>query len=333
MKILFIGGTGIISTACTRLAVAQGHEVWLLNRGQTLHIEGAKQLVGNAYDPASTEAALGQHHFDVVADFLCFNTDQLEPRLALFKGRTAQYILISSASAYQKPCASPFVTESTPLANPFWDYSRNKIACEERLMRAYREEALPMTIVRPSFTYGETIFPLALNSWQRSYTVVDRMRRGLPILVPGDGLGLWTLTHNTDFAKGFNGLFGNQSAMGNAFHITSDEVLTWNQIYEATARAAGVDSLHFEHVSTDFICSLQPGHTGPLLGDKSHSLILDNSKIKRAVPSYVATTRFAEGVKASIAWHDADPARRLLDEDMNREHDAIIAAHRRARGQ
>ncbi len=331
MKLLFLGGTGIISTACTKLAVQRGHEVFLLNRGLSEGVPGARVLVGDIYDPVSAVAALQGHSWDAVVDFLCFNPQQLEQRLDLFRGRTGQYLFISSASAYQKPCASPFVTESTPLANPFWDYSRNKIACEDRLTRALREESFPMTIVRPSFTYGHTVFPLAINSWQCSYTVVDRMRRGLPVLVPGDGLGLWTLTHNSDFAVGLVGLLGHQGALGNAFHITSDEVLTWDQIYRATAEAAGVSHPILEHVSSDFICSLYPGYTGGLLGDKSNSLIFDNSKIRRFVPEFCATVRYRDGIRASAAWYDADPARRRIDAQANAEWDAIIAAHRKAR--
>lgn len=332
MKVLFIGGTGVISTACTQLALARGHTVYLLNRARSPSLPGAKILQGDAYDPASAAAALKDHSFDAVVDFLCFNPEQLEQRLNLFRGRTAHYLFISSASAYQKPCASPFVTESTPLVNPYWDYSRNKIACEDRLLQALRDEAYPVTIIRPSFTYGHTIFPLAINSWQHSYTVIDRMRRGLPVLVPGDGLGLWTLTHNSDFAKGLVGLLGLQAALGNAFHITSDEVLTWDQIYQATAEAAGVANPLLEHVSSHFICALRPGYSGPLLGDKSNSLIFDNSKIKRHVPDFCATIPYRQGIQASVAWFDADASRRTIDEASNLEWDEIIAAHRSAAG-
>ena len=332
MKILFIGGTGIISTACTRLALQRGHEVFLLNRGVSETIPGAKVLRGDIYDPVAAASALEGHVWNAVVDFLCYTPEHSEQRLNLFSARTAQYIFISSASAYQKPCANFLVTESTPLANPFWDYSRNKIACEDRYIRALREENFPLTIIRPSFTYGHTVFPLAINSWQFSYTAVDRMRRGLPVLVPGDGLGLWTLTHNTDFAKGLVGLLGHQAALGNAFHITSDEVLTWDQIYQATAEAAGVSKPILEHVASDFICSLYPGYTGGLLGDKSHSLVFDNTKIKRHVPDFCATTRYREGIRATVAWYDADKSRQKIDVAANAEWDKIIAAHRTARG-
>jgi len=240
MKVLFLGGTGIISTACTQLAVARGFHVTLLNRAQRPALPGTHQITADIADPAATAAALGKQNWDTVVDFIAYTPAEIEQRIALFRGRTGQYVFISSASAYQKPLAHYLITESTPLANPFWDYSRNKAAGEERLQQAWREEAFPATTVRPSLTYGDTVVPLAVNSWLKSYTAVDRMRRGQPVIVPGDGLSLWTITHNSDFAKGLIGLLGQQAAIGNAFHITSDEVLTWNQIYQFTAEAAGV---------------------------------------------------------------------------------------------
>ena len=329
MRVLFIGGTGIISTACTRLAVERGFDVTLLNRGQRGAMPGTRQLIGDINDPASAARALGDARFDVVADFLTFTPEQLEQRLALFRGRVGQYIYISSASAYQKPVTHYLVTESTPLANPFWDYSRNKIACEDRLMRALREENFPATIVRPSFTYGETVIPLAVNSWPMPYTAIDRLRRGAPVIIPGDGTSLWTLTHNADFAKGFVGLFGHQQAIGQPFHITSDEVLNWNQIYEAVAEAAGVAKPNFVHIASDFITACLPGALGGLQGDKANSVVLDNTKIKRFVPDFVATTRFRDGIRRSIAWYDADAARRQIDAPANTAWDALVAAYQR----
>lgn len=323
MKLLFLGGTGIISTACTKLAVQRGHEVFLLNRGLSEGVPGARVLVGDIYDPVSAVAALQGHSWDAVVDFLCFNPQQLEQRLDLFRGRTGQYLFISSASAYQKPCASPFVTESTPLANPFWDYSRNKIACEDRLTRALREESFPMTIVRPSFTYGHTVFPLAINSWQCSYTVVDRMRRGLPVLVPGDGLGLWTLTHNSDFAVGLVGLLGHQGALGNAFHITSDEVLTWNDIVSTLATAAGVEA-DIVPVTSRAIAAALPEWGPGLIGDKSNSVIFDNSKIRSVVPGWHTTIPFWRGAQQIIDWHDADASRRVVDGELDARLDALL---------
>lgn len=330
MRILFIGGTGIISTACADLALARGHEVFLCNRGQRGTAPAGTQIVvSDIRDEAAAAAALGSRTWDVVVDFIAYTPDDVERDLRLFRGRTGQFVFISSASAYQRPSTHYLVTESTPLANPFWEYSRNKIACEERLLRALREEGFPATIVRPSLTYGDTQIPLAVNSWQRSFTAVDRMRRGLPVIVPGDGSSLWTFTHNTDFAKGFVGLLGHPQAIGHAFHITSDEVLTWDQGYLAVAAAAGVSAPKLIHIASDFIAACLPEANGSLIGDKSTSVVFDNTKIKRFVPDFVATTRFRDGVEATIAWFDADPARRLIDEDANREWDRLIATYQR----
>ena len=330
MRILFLGGTGIISTACVRLACERGHHVTLLNRGQhAAAVPGTEQIIADANDPAAAARAIGNRTWDVIADFITFGPDQMEQRLQLFRGRTAQYIFISSASAYQRPVTHYLVTESTPLSNPFWDYSRNKIACEERLIRAVREEAFPGVIVRPSFTYGETIIPLPMNSWAKQFTVIDRLRRGAPVVIPGDGTSLWTNTHNTDFAKGFVGLFGHQAATGHAFHITSDEVLNWNQIYDAVADAAGVAQPNFVHIASDFIVECLPDLRGGLHGDKSVSVVMDNTKIKRFVPDFVATTRFRDGIRQSLAWFDADPARQVIDDEANRTWDKLVAAYQR----
>jgi len=239
MKVLFIGGTGIISSACTRMAVEQGMELFLLNRGNHPDLPtGATNLIADIRDREATARALAGHRFDAVVSWIAYTPEDIERDLQLFRDDTRQYIFISSASAYQKPVSYYRITEDTPLANPYWDYSRNKIACEERLMRAYREEGFPCTLVRPSLTYGDTQVPLVVNSWQLPYTAVARMRQGKPVIVPGDGTSLWTITHNSDFAKGLVGLLGHQQAIGHAFHITSDEVLTWDQLYTAVAAAA-----------------------------------------------------------------------------------------------
>ncbi|HEX5399929.1 MAG TPA: NAD-dependent epimerase/dehydratase family protein [Verrucomicrobiae bacterium] len=329
MNILFIGGTGIISTACTRLAVERGFHLTLLNRARRPVLPGARQITADMADLTSVKSALGNQMWDVVVDFIAFKPAEIEQRLALFKGRTGQYVFISSASAYQKPLGHWLVTESTPLANPFWDYSRDKIACEELLLHAWREEHFPMTIARPSLTYGDTTVPIAVNSWLKSYTVVDRMRRGLPVIVPGDGLSLWTITHNSDFAKGLIGLLGREDAMGDVFQITSDEVLTWNQMYQLTAKAAGVSDARLVHITSDYITACIPEMTGSLLGDKSHSAVFDNSKIKRFVPDFLCTTRFHEGIARTIAWFDADPARRQIDEKASANWDRLIAGYER----
>jgi nucleoside-diphosphate-sugar epimerase len=326
MKALFIGGTGIISSACSQLALAKGIDLYLLNRGQSIRPtpEGAKLLHGDIYDPASARSALGTLQFDAVVDWVAFTTDHIEADLALFRGRTGQYIYISSASAYQTPPAALPVTESSVLDNPYWLYSRNKIACEERLVRAYREEKYPITIVRPSHTYDRTLLPM-----DGGYTVVNRMLQGKPVIVHGDGTSLWTLTHHADFARGFVGLLGNPHAIGDAIHITSDEWLTWNQIFETVARAAGTQA-HIVHVPSDLIAAYNPDWGDGLLGDKSHSMVFDNSKIKRLVPGFAATIPFARGAEEVMAWYNADPARRKVDADFDSRCERILAAYQAA---
>jgi nucleoside-diphosphate-sugar epimerase len=327
MKILFLGGTGIISTACTALAAQRGMEVTLLTRGQHAADlpSSVKTLRGDANDPALVQK-LEHTSFDAVVDFIAFTPTDVERDLALFRGRTRQFVFISSASAYQKPATDYLITESTPLANPYWEYSRNKIACEERLLRAYREEGFPATIVRPSLTYGETLIPLVLNSWQQSYTAIDRMIRGKKMIVPGDGSSLWVTTHNTDFAKGLVGLLGHEQAIGHAFHITSDEVLTWDQMFRIVGNAVGVEP-QLVHVPSDFIAACWPDKKGTLTGDKAVSVVFDNAKIKRFVPGYCATTSFAEGVRRSLAWFDADPARKQIDQQTHAIWDKLISGY------
>ena len=328
MKILFIGGTGTISSACAQLALQRGFELTLLNRGRQLARPGARQITADISDAAATTTALGNEKWDAVVDYIAFTLADVEQRIALFRGRTGQFIFISSASAYQKPPLQFPITESTPLVNPFWDYSRNKIACEERLLRALQEENFPVTIIRPSWTYDERRITVPVNS-KKSFTVVDRLRRGQPVIVPGDGTSLWTMTHNTDFAKGLVGLLGHQNAIGQAFHITSDEVQTWNQIYKAVAEAAGVPKPRLVHIASDFITACLPEFSGGLHGDKSYSAVFDNSKIKRFVPDYVATTKFRDGIARSVKWFDADPARQEIDAEANAAWDKLIANYER----
>jgi nucleoside-diphosphate-sugar epimerase len=329
MKILFIGGTGYISEACTKLAVARGLDITLLNRSKRDSIKGSRSIVADINDPSAAAGALEGTAWDAVVDFIVFTPEQAKAHMALFQGRTKQYVFISSASAYQKPTAHGLVSESTPLANPHWQYSRDKIACEELLLRAHREHGFPVTIVRPSHTYGESVVPLAINSWLRSYTAVDRMRRGLPVIVPGDGLTLWTVTHNTDFAKGLLGLLGKPEAIAEAFNIMSDEAPTWNQIYQWTAEAAGVESPKLVHIASDFMTACLPAMAGTLAGDKSNTALFDSSKVRRLVPEFIPTTRFREGIARTIAWFDADPSRRLIDVEAASEWDRLIAAYDR----
>jgi nucleoside-diphosphate-sugar epimerase len=328
MRVLFIGGTGIISTASTSLAAERGIELTLLTRGRRVADlpAGVKTLAVDIADADAAARALADAAFDAVVQWIAFTPAQIERDLALFRGRTRQYVFISSASVYQKPATHYRITESTPLANPYWEYARNKIACEERLLRAYREEGFPVTIVRPSLTYGETQIALAVNSWIKSYTVVDRMRRGKKVIVPGDGTSLWVITHNSDFAKGLVGLLGHPQAAGHAFHITTDEVMCWDQFYRITGEAAGAEP-QLIHIPSDFIAACLPEKLGSLIGDKSVSVVFDNSKIKQFVPGYCATTTFAQGVRGTLAWFDADPARRQIDADADAAWDRLIEAY------
>src|SRR5271157_145557 len=330
MKVLFIGGTGNISLASTRLAAEREIELTLLRREQRAADlpKNVSTIRADVTDEAAVAQALGNQCFDSVVDWVAFTPADVERDIRLFRARTRQFIFISSASAYQKPVGHYLITESTPLANPYWQYSRDKIACEERLMKAYREEGFPVTIVRPSLTYGDTQIPLAVNSWTKSYSVVDRMRRGKKVIVPGDGSSLWVITHNSDFAKGLVGLLGNPQTIGHAFHITSDEVMCWDQFYTITGQAAGVEP-QLVHMPSDFIAACLPDALGTLTGDKSVSVVFDNSKIKRFVPGYCATVPFGQGIRRTLAWFDADPARRQIDHEADRQWDRLIEAWER----
>ena len=327
MRALFIGGTGIISTACTALAAERGIDLTIVTRGRHAASipPGVKTLTLDIDDP-SAAAALAGASFDAVVDWTAYVPAHIERDLRLFRGRTGQYIFISSASAYQKPPTHYLITESTPLANPYWQYSRDKIACEDRLTQAYREEGFPITIVRPSLTYGDTQVTLPVNSWARSYTVVDRMRREKKVIVPGDGSSLWVITHNSDLAKGLVGLLGHPQAIGHAFHITSDEVMTWDQYYRIVAEAAGAEP-HLVHITSDFISACLPDSLGSLTGDKAVSTVFDNAKIKRFVPGFCATVPFAQGIRRTLAWFDADPARKLIDAEANAAWDKLLDAY------
>ena len=330
MKALFIGGTGTISTEISKLCVQNGWQLTLMNRGRSGERvpEGARVLVADINDEAAARQALSGERFDVVAQFIAFTPEQIERDIRLFSGKTDQYLFISSASAYHKPLSLAPVTEGTPLHNPYWDYSRNKAACEAVLMRAYREQGFPVTIVRPSHTYCERSVPVALHGAKGSYQVLLRMRQGKKVIVPGDGLTWWTLTHSRDFAVGFEGLMGNPRALGECFHITSDEWLTWNQIYAAIGAALGAEP-NLVHIATDALAALCPPYRGMLLGDKSNNAIFDNAKIKRAVPAFRATTRFDRGVREAVAYIDAHPECQQPDEAFDCWCDEVIAAYER----
>lgn len=330
MKLLFIGGSGVISRAATQLAIAAGHELWLLNRGRHRPVEGARTIVADMSDVEGVRAALRGHAWDVVVQWIGFGPADVRRDIELFRETTRQYVYISSASAYQKPVTSYLITESTPLANPHWEYSRLKIACERELEAAHQATGFPAVIVRPSLTYGEDQVPLVLNAWNQSWTAVDRLRRGAPLIIPGDGTSLWTITHNTDFAQGLVGLFGNPATHGHAFHITSDEVLTWNQIFQFTAAAAGARAPKFVHMASDFIISCVPSVEGTLLGDKAVSVVFDNTKIKRFVPGFTAKVPFALGIRRTIEWFDAHPDQKIIDAATNERWDKLIAAYEKA---
>lgn len=332
MKVLFLGGTGNISTACVEEAVARGHEVSVLTRGRRpLHLpEGVQAQVGDRDDEAGLSRIAAETHYDAVVDFLAFRPEQVAAAVRAFgHGRAGQYVFISSASVYQKPMASYLVTEQTPLANPFWEYARNKIACEELVREAHAQGRVAATIVRPSYTYGPTWIPSGFGG--QDYTVVDRMRRGLPIVCHGDGTALWVMTAASDLAVGLVGLLGLRPALGEAFHITSDEVLTWDGVYRTIGRAAGCEPV-IVHVPSDVIAHLAPERGGSLLGDKAWSAVFDNAKIKRFVPAFRTRVSFAEGMARSVAWYDADGARRTVNAEMNRLIDRVVAAQRRAFG-
>ena len=335
MRILIIGGTGTISSAITRQLAASGQDLWLLNRGTRKQEvpAGVKQIVADISNEEEVKRLLGDVQFDAVCEFIGFVPEQVERDIRLFKGRTRQYVYISSASAYNKPASNYVINEGTTLANPYWEYSRNKIACEELLMREYRENAFPVTIVRPSHTYCERSVPVSVHGPKGSWQVLKRMIDGKPVVVQGDGSSLWTLTWNEDFARGFIGLLGNPKAIGEAFQIMSDESLTWNQVYKCVADALGV-AFHPYYVSSEFLAAVAPKEydfTGNLLGDKSVTVVFDCSKLKRVVPGFQATTRFHEGVRRCVAYLLSHPELQVEDEEFDAWCDQVIAAQEQAK--
>lgn len=326
MKVLFIGGTGNISMASSRLAITKGIDLYHLNRGKTkTTLSGVKTILGDITKP-DTLTELKKHDWDVVVNWIAFTAEDIDRDIALFKGKTKQYIFISSASCYQTPLLYPVITESTPLHNTLWDYSNDKIKCEDRLVKAYREAGFPITIVRPSLTY-DTVIPIAIGGF-RDYNTADRILKGQEIIVHGDGTSLWTVTHADDFAKGFVGLLGLTQAIGHAFHITSDEILSWNTIYKILAESLGCEA-KVVHIASDFICKIEPSYTGTLLADKGESVIFDNTKIKTFVPDFKATIPFAEGIKRTLRWLDDHPERKNIDPDEAKRIENILSAYKR----
>ena len=335
MKILIIGGTGTISSAITRQLAAAGHDLWLLNRGTRKDEVPAnvRQVIADINDEQQVKQLLGDNCFDAVCEFIGFVTQQVERDIRLFSGRTRQYVYISSASAYNKPARSHIITEGTTLANPYWQYSRDKIACEEMLMKAYREQGFPVTIVRPSHTYCERSVPVSIHGPKGSWQVLKRMLEGKPVLVHGDGSSLWTLTWNEDFARGFIGLLGNPKAIGEAFQIMSDETLTWNQVYECIANALGVPFRPY-HVASSFLAAVCPKDydlEGNLLGDKAVTVEFDCTKLKRAVPGFCATTRFDKGVRRCVDYLLSHPELQVEDPEFDAWCDQVIAVQEEAR--
>ena len=335
MKILMIGGTGTISSAITRQLAESEHELWLLNRGnrQAELPEGVNQIVADVEDEQLVLEKLGDMQFDVVCEFIGFLPEQVARDIRLFKGRTRQYVYISSASAYNKPARGYIINEGTTLANPHWEYSRNKIACEELLMKHYREEGFPATIIRPSHTYCERSVPLGIHGMKGSWQVVKRMMEGRPVLIQGDGSSLWTMTWNEDFAHGFIGLLGNPHAIGEAFQIMNDETLSWTQIYQAIADALRVELKPY-YVSSAFLADVCPKEydlEGSLLGDKAVSVVFDCSKLKRAVPGFQATVRFEEGVRRTLDYILKHPELQEEDPEFDSWCDKVIEAQEEAK--
>ncbi|MGH3189022.1 MAG: SDR family oxidoreductase [Streptosporangiaceae bacterium] len=323
LRVLFIGGTGVISSACSRLAVDSGIELFVLNRGTSTTRAlppQVRRIQADIREPPSVREKIKDLDFDAVVEWVAFTPDHIRTDIDLFAGRTGQYVFISSASAYQTPPARQPVTESTPLRNPFWRYSRDKIACEDLLVAGYREQAFPATIVRPSHTYDPTLVP-----FDGGWTVLGRMMAGKPVIVHGDGTSLWTMTHHEDFARAFVPLLGHPRALGEAFHITSDDVLTWNEIARALAAGLGMPA-RIVHVPSDAIAAADPEWGAGLLGDKAHSMIFDNAKIQRLVPGWRAVIPFERGAREIADWHLADPARQVTDEALDAVMDKLAAA-------
>jgi len=327
MKALFIGGTGTISTEISKLCLRKGWDLTLLNRGRTsdLFPKGARLIQGDINQEDEIRPLLAGKDWDVVADFIAFTPQQVQRDIRLFEGHTAQYFFISSASAYQKPLSSPWITEGTPLHNPYWKYSRNKAACETLLREAYDRTGFPITIIRPSHTYCERSVPVALHGTKGSFQVLERIRAGKKIIIPGDGTTLWTLTHSRDFAVAFEGLMANPHALGEVFHITGDESLTWNQIHDCVGAALGRE-VHSVHIPSGTLGRLYPDMVGNLTGDKSNTVLFDNTKIKRAVPWFQTTTLFSRGARECVDYIYSHPECQVPDPEFDNWCDRLLDA-------
>jgi len=324
MKVLFIGGTGNISSATSKLAIEKGIDLYHLNRGITNNPIPKVKTIHGDINNSNTLSDLKNHEWDVVVNWIAFTSDDVERDIKLFSGKTKQYVFISSASCYQKPVRNPIVTETTPLFNNFSVYSNNKIQCEERLQKAYKEGGFPVTIVRPSLTY-DTVIPIAIGGF-KEYTTADRILKGKQIIVHGDGTSLWTVTHSEDFAKGFVGLLGLNKAIGQAFHITSDEILNWNSIYKILAASLDCE-LNAVHIASDFIGKIEPMFIEKLQGDKAESVIFDNTKIKSYVPEFKATIPFSVGIKRTLNWFNEQESRKTVNPETNQKIENILKAY------
>lgn len=311
MKVLFIGGTGIISSASSKLAIKKGIDLYHLNRGKSKRkIEGVKTIIADIHDYEGTKKAIEGHHFDAVVDWIAFEPKHILNDIKLFTGKTNQFVFISSASCYQTPPESLPVTEDTPLYNPIWKYSQDKIACEDVLHEEYRKNGFPHTIVRPSHTYDKTLIPM-----EGGYTVLDRMKKGLPVVVHGDGTSIWTLTNHRDFAVGLVGLLGKSEAINEAYQITNNELLSWNRIFKAMAKELGVTP-NLVHIPSHIIAKYDKDIGDSLLGDKTFSMIFDNTKIKNLVPDFNPQIPFSEGAKEIVQWY-SNPENQIIDENFN----------------
>ena len=322
-KILFIGGTGVISSACSDLALEKGLDLHLFTRGTSIRPfpTGAQVIHGDINDRAALEEIADKHHFDVVVNWIVYQPQEVQRDIQIFAGKVGQYIFISSASAYQKPVTHLPITEETPLGNPFWAYSRAKQACEEILFKAYKNERFPATIVRPSHTYDKTLLPL-----RGGYTTLDRIIKGKPVIIHGDGTSVWVLTHHKDFAVGFVGLLGNDKAIGEAYHITSDELLTWNGIYQSVTDAAGA-TLNPVYIPSSIIARHDSKWGAGLMGDKSHSVIFDNTKIKTLVPDFQAAIPYREGCQETVTWYKENPQAQIVDQELSDRMDQLISLY------
>jgi len=324
MRILFIGGTGNLSAECAALLHERGHEIVVLSRGRNAVPPGYRAIQADRKDAAAMRAGLKGAQPEVVINFLGYDLSDVQTDYELFNGVVRQYVFISSTVVYAKPPQRLPLTEDSPVGNAWWDYAQKKLACEQWLRQRQEEGGFPVTIVRPSHTYSQGWVPNPISSG--SYTFAARLEQGKPVFIHDDGESRWTLTAAADFAVGLAGLAGKTEAIGEAFHITSDEVLSWNQIYAEIAAAVGVKSPQIVKVPTEFICRVAPQMTGTLKGDKAHPGVFDNAKIKRLVPEFRCRMPFRLGVRESVRWLRGHPEQRNLKPEIDALIEEVIGA-------